>query len=110
VNYTSDEILEMVQDYTVNRRGPGVVATARMADVKECFEDEVWWDRGVFDKGTDPYYGELALQGPAWKMTGSPGRIKWVCRPIGADNEYIFQRYLGLGKEKLSEWKKHDIV
>jgi crotonobetainyl-CoA:carnitine CoA-transferase CaiB-like acyl-CoA transferase len=109
-NYTSDEILEMVQDYTVNRRGPGTVATARMCDVKEVFEDEVWWDRGVFEKGIDPYYGELALQAPAWKMTLTPGRIKWVCRPVGADNEYLFAKYLGIGKEKLSEWKKRDIV
>jgi crotonobetainyl-CoA:carnitine CoA-transferase CaiB-like acyl-CoA transferase len=110
LNFTSDELLEMVQDYTVNRRGPGVVATAKMADIKENFEDEVWWDRGVFDKGIDPYYGELAIQAPPWKMTGTPARIKWVCRPIGADNEYIYQRYLGIGKEKLSEWKKRDIV
>jgi len=33
-----------------------------------------------------------------------------VCRPVGADNEYLYARYLGIGKEKLSEWKKRDIV
>lgn len=109
-NYTSDEIMEKVQDYTLNRRGPGVVATARMADIKEAFEDENWWERGIFDKGTDPYYGELALQAPVWKMTGTPGRIKWVCRPVGADNEYIYQKYLGIGKTQLGEWKAKNIV
>ena len=108
--YTSDELLEMVQDYTINRRGPGVVATARMADIKECFEDENWWERGIFDKGTDPYYGEVALQAPVWKMTRTPPRTKWVCRPVGADNDYIYQKYLGIGREQLSDWKNRDIV
>jgi crotonobetainyl-CoA:carnitine CoA-transferase CaiB-like acyl-CoA transferase len=110
MNYTSDEILEMVQDYMDNRRGPGTVATARMTDIKEVFDDDAWWERGVFDKGTDPYYGDLALQAPPAKMTLTPGRIKWVCRPVGGDNEYIYQKYLGIGKEKLSDWKKRDIV
>jgi crotonobetainyl-CoA:carnitine CoA-transferase CaiB-like acyl-CoA transferase len=108
--YTSDEILEMVQDYVVNRRGPGTVATARMTDIKETFEDEVWWDRGVFDKGTDPYYGDVAFQSPPWKMTLTPARVKWLCRPVGADNDYIFARYLGVGREKLKEWQNKNIV
>ena len=110
VNYTCDEILEMVQDYVVNRRGPGTVATAKMTDIKETFEDEAWWERGVFDKGTDPYYGDVAFQAPPWKMTHSPARVKWLCRPVGADNEYIFLKYLGIGKEKLKVWRKSKIV
>jgi len=110
VNYTSDEILEMVQDYSINRRGPGVVATARVNNVEEIFADEVWWDRGVFDKGTDPYYGDVAFQNPPWKMTLTPGRVKWLCRPVGADNPYIYQKYLGVGPSKLKEWKEKNIV
>lgn len=110
IHYTCDEILDMVQDYVLNRRGPGTVATAKMTDIKETFEDEAWWERGVFDKGTDPYYGDVAFQAPAWKMTLTPARVKWLCRPIGADNEYIFLRYLGVGKEKLNEWQGQGIV
>lgn len=108
--HTSDEILDMVQDYVSNRRGPGTVATAKMTDIKETFDDEVWWERGVFDKGTDPYYGDVAFQAPPWKMTLTPARVKWLCRPVGADNEYIFMRYLGVGKEKIKEWKAKNIA
>jgi len=110
INHTCDEILEMVHDYVVNRRGPGIVATARMTDIEETFEDEVWWERGVFDKFTDPYYGDVAFQAPPWKMTLTPARVKWLCRPIGADNEYIFLKYLGVGREKLREWEKKNIT
>lgn len=110
INHTSDEITEMVQDYLLNRRGPGTVATAKMTDIQETFDDENWWERGVFEKGTDPYYGDVAFQGPAWKMTLTPGRVKWLCRPVGADNDYIFKKYLGIGKEQLNEWTKKNIV
>jgi crotonobetainyl-CoA:carnitine CoA-transferase CaiB-like acyl-CoA transferase len=110
MNYTSNEILEMVQDYVVNRRGPGTVATAEMTDIKQTFDDEVWWDRGVFEKGIDPFYGDVAFQAPPWKMTLTPARLKWLCRPVGADNEYIYLRYLGVGKEKIKDWEEKNIL
>lgn len=110
IQYTCDEILDMVQDYMINRRGPGTVATAKMTDIKETFEDENWWERGVFDRMDDPYYGDVAFQAPPWKMTLTPPRVKWLCRPVGADNEYIFLKYLGVGKGKLAEWARDNVV
>ena len=69
-----------------------------------------WWERGVFDKGYVPYYGDVAFQCPPWKMTLTPARVKWMCRPVGGDNEYIFMKYLGVGKEKLKEWQQANVV
>jgi len=43
----------------------------------------------------DPVYGELTLQGPPWKMSGTPPHFKWICRPVGAVNEFIYLKYLG---------------
>lgn len=37
------------------------------------------------------------LQNSSFKaMSRTPGRVKWVCRPIGADNELIYQKYLAM--------------
>ncbi len=59
----------------------------------------------------DPYYGEVMVQNSTFKsMTATPGRVKWVCRPVGADNEYIYQKYLGLGSARLSELKDRGVV
>ena len=33
-------------------------------------------------------------------MTLTPPRIKWVCRPVGEDNEYVCGRFLGVGGKK----------
>jgi crotonobetainyl-CoA:carnitine CoA-transferase CaiB-like acyl-CoA transferase len=110
IRWSCDEILAKVQDYVVNRRGPGTVATAKMTDVRETFGDETWWRRGVFEKGADPFYGDIAFQAPPWKMTLTPARVKWICRPVGADNSHIFQKYLGLGPEKIEEWRGKNIA
>jgi hypothetical protein len=29
---------------------------------------------------------------------------------VGADNDYIYQKYLGIGREQLSDWKNREIV
>ncbi|MFQ5859478.1 MAG: CaiB/BaiF CoA transferase family protein, partial [Anaerolineae bacterium] len=85
-NYTSDEILGMVQDYVVNKRGPGIVATGRVNNPGQTLDEDHWWQRGAFERVEDPIYGELVVQGMPWKMTETPPRTKWLCRPVGADN------------------------
>jgi crotonobetainyl-CoA:carnitine CoA-transferase CaiB-like acyl-CoA transferase len=107
---TSQEILERFQDYMTNRRGPGTVATARLNTPAQVLQEPHWWERGVFQKIEDPDYGELLLQAPPWKMSRTPPRIKWACRPAGADNELIYLQYLGLGKARLEALRAGGVI
>jgi len=109
-NHTSDEILEMVQDYVLNKRGPGIVATGRVNSPSQTFSEEHWWERGAFAVVDDPVFGELKMQGIPWKATETPPRVKWICRPVGADNEYVYLNYLGYGKDRLDELKAQGVV
>lgn len=110
INYTSDEILEKVQDYVLNKKGPGIVATGRVNSPTDALNEDNWWERGILAKVEDPEYGELLLQQPPWKMTGTPGRIKWACRPVGADNGLVYLKYLGYGPKKLGELAKAGVI
>ena len=107
---TSEEILHRVQDYMLNKKGPGTVATARLNQPRDTLAESHWWDRGVFQKVEDPDYGELLLQAPPWKMSATPPRIKWACRPVGADNQIVYLRYLGLGGERLKALKAKGVI
>lgn len=107
---TSQDILDRVQDYMLNRRGPGTVATARLNRPAETLAEPHWWERGVFQRVEDPDYGELLLQAPPWKMSATPPRIKWACRPVGADNEDVYLRYLGLGKGRLAALRTEGVL
>jgi len=108
--YSSQEILAKVQEYMSSKRGPGTVATGRVNAPAETFGEDHWWQRGSLTRVDDPTYGELPMQGQPWKATGTPPRMKWACRPVGYDNEYIYLKYLGIGASKLREYKKRGVL
>lgn len=107
---TSQELLERVMDYMLNKRGPGTVATARVNSPKDTLAEPHWWERGVFQRVEDPHYGPLLLQAPPWKMSRTPPRIKWVCRPVGADNAAVYTRYLGLAPSELADLGSRGVI
>jgi crotonobetainyl-CoA:carnitine CoA-transferase CaiB-like acyl-CoA transferase len=106
---TYDEIYEAVMEY--NRTvGVGVVVPGKLCSPKDAMGTHNWWERGVLIKEHDPHYGELTIANMPQKMTGSPPRVKWVCRPVGADNDYIFNKKLAWGPAKLKEMKEQGII
>lgn len=110
IQYTSQEILDKVQDYVLNKRGPGTVATGRVNAPSETFAESHWWERGSLMTVEDPIYGELPMQGQPWKATGTPPRMKWACRPPGRDNAHIYMRHLGIGPRALAVLGKRGVV
>ena len=108
--YTSQEILDKVQDYVLNKRGPGIVATGRVNSPAETFAESHWWERGSLMTVEDSVYGELPMQGLPWKATVTPPRMKWACRPPGKDNAHIYLRHLGLGRRALAALHKRGAI
>ncbi|NSW87939.1 MAG: CoA transferase [Syntrophobacteraceae bacterium] len=104
--YTSDELLRIITAYRNKPDRKGTVVTGRLETPKDVLQREHWEERGTFFKANDPHYGEVLVQNSTFKsMSRTPGRIKWVCRPVGADNEFIYQKYLGIGRQKIQEMK-----
>ncbi|MCL5965932.1 MAG: CoA transferase [Deltaproteobacteria bacterium] len=90
-NLTADEILRAIEEHTSKKSGPGAaVVTGRVNRPLETLAEENWWQRGCFVRATDPVYGPLLLAAPPWKMSGTPARIKSICRSPGADNDEVF--------------------
>jgi crotonobetainyl-CoA:carnitine CoA-transferase CaiB-like acyl-CoA transferase len=101
--YPVDEVIERVQDVISRKEGrAAAVVTGKVTKPSEVIKEKNWWDRGLFKTVDDPLYGKLTVQGPLWKMSATPPRLKWVCRPVGADNELIYLKYLGLGRSQLA--------
>ncbi len=107
---TSQEVLERVMDYMLNKRGPGTVATARVNAPQDTLGESHWWERGVFQRVEDPHYGTLLLQAPPWKMSRTPPRLKWACRPVGADNAAVYTRDLGLSPSELTALRSRGVI
>jgi len=93
--YTSDELLEMITEYSRRPDKKGVVVMGRLESPKDVLTRDHWKDRKTFVTVNDPYYGEVCVQNSSFKaMSRTPGRVKWICRPIGADNDLIYHKYL----------------
>lgn len=109
--YTTDEVVRIVTAYMNKPDRKGTVATGRMELPMEVMEREHWQARKTFIEVNDPYYGSVLVQNSSFKaMSRTPGRIKWVCRPVGADNEFIFQKYLGVGGPQLEELQSKGVI
>jgi crotonobetainyl-CoA:carnitine CoA-transferase CaiB-like acyl-CoA transferase len=104
--YTAAEILARVQAY----RGPGIVATAKANTPGEVLGEAHWRERGALVVHDDPVYGRLLLQASPLHMTETPPRLKWACRPIGADTEFVLGKYLGLGRESFAGLRARGII
>jgi crotonobetainyl-CoA:carnitine CoA-transferase CaiB-like acyl-CoA transferase len=47
---------------------------------------------------------------PAWRMTRTPPRLKWPCRPAGYHTGHVLQKYFGYGPRRLAELAREGIV
>jgi crotonobetainyl-CoA:carnitine CoA-transferase CaiB-like acyl-CoA transferase len=109
--YTADEIQEMITAYGKRPDKKGTVVSGRLETPGDVLRREHWKERRTFVRVNDPHYGEILVQNSSFKsMSRTPGRIKWACRPIGADNESVYRKHLGIGPEALGELKKRGVV
>jgi crotonobetainyl-CoA:carnitine CoA-transferase CaiB-like acyl-CoA transferase len=86
------------------------VVTGRVNRPLETLSEANWRDRGCFTHVADPVYGELLLAAPPWKMSGTPARIKSVCRPAGADNREVYCGLLGMTGAQLDDLSRRGII
>jgi len=108
--YTSQEIFEMVNAYIQKVKGPGAaVVVGPVNTTTEVLKEENWWDRGAFRMFKTPQ-GEVVLQNSVPRMSITPPRIRWTCKRPGADNAYIYSRFMGFGKERLRELREKGVV
>ena len=73
-------------------------------------KDEWRRERGSVVEFDDTMYGKLVMAGSAAMMSETPGRIKWLTRPLGYHNRYIFKTRLGLSEEEIRELEKERVV
>lgn len=79
-------------------------------NAKEVAEHPHWHERGSMLWMDDPVFGEMMAQGPPVKLSETPIRMKWVLKPVGIDNEEVYQRVLGYSPEQIAQWEEAGIV
>jgi crotonobetainyl-CoA:carnitine CoA-transferase CaiB-like acyl-CoA transferase len=99
---TRDEVLALCAEFQVPC-GP-------VYGIDEIFEDPQYRARGNIAFVQDERAGEIAVPSPVPRLTETPGRIDHLGPALGADNAEIFERMLGLSKERIAELQKAGVV
>ena len=71
-------------------------AVSEVLDDVQISQDEWRRERGNVVSFEDEMYKKLLLQGPIAMLSKTPGRIKWLTRPLGYHNRYALKKLLGL--------------
>ena len=82
----------------------------RVVDDLRIVNDEWRHERGSVVEFDDEMYGKGKWAGPPVSLSKSPGRLKWLTRPIGYHNRYIFKKILGLSESEIRELEKEGVI
>jgi crotonobetainyl-CoA:carnitine CoA-transferase CaiB-like acyl-CoA transferase len=85
-------------------------AAARVATARDRYEDPHLRARGAVWDYEDGLYGDMVEQGPAPKLSATPGRIRWAARPVGWHNEHVFRTVLGLSPSEIQALAAQGVI
>jgi crotonobetainyl-CoA:carnitine CoA-transferase CaiB-like acyl-CoA transferase len=77
-------------------------AVAPVQDVRDVMADPQYQALDTITTVDDPELGPLRMQNVLFRLSGTPGAIRWAGRPHGADTEEVLTG-LGLTPDDLAE-------
>jgi crotonobetainyl-CoA:carnitine CoA-transferase CaiB-like acyl-CoA transferase len=86
------------------------VAAAPIYDAEQLLADEHLRARGSFVTIDDPDLGPMTVHAPVAVLTETPGRIEYLGRALGADNDAVFVDLLGVEPERLAALRSAGII
>ena len=89
--------------------GAGIISQPLLT-ILEAANCDHFLERGALGWYDDPYYGDVFTQKVIYKMSESPPRLKHVHRPVGSDNEEIYQRVCGLSSDQIREMEAKEVI
>ena len=107
----ADLLDAMVASWVLERDQVEVIAAFEAADaaiapiynVADIFADAQFAALNTLTTVIDPTLGPVRMQNVPYRMSETPGRIKWTGRALGADNTAVFIDQLGLSPERVHE-------
>jgi crotonobetainyl-CoA:carnitine CoA-transferase CaiB-like acyl-CoA transferase len=97
--WTSTKTVEQIEELG-NRLG---FAASRVLSAADVYNSEHFRERGTVQHYEDALYGDMVQHCYPPRLSETPGRLKWSCRPLGFDNDYVFTRILGMPRPDIKE-------
>ncbi|NOY55409.1 MAG: CoA transferase [Actinobacteria bacterium] len=85
-------------------------AVGPIYDIAQIMEDPQYRALDSITTVKDPELGDIRMQNVLFRMSETPGRIRWAGRRLGEDNEEVFRDELGLTEEDLQRLQDEGII
>jgi len=86
------------------------VASGGVSFIDEVCEFPHYKYRGHMEVIDDVLYGKVLIGSSAFIGQRTPGRVKWIGRPTGYDNEDVYRRLIGLTKTEMDNLKEKGAI
>ena len=86
------------------------VAAAPIYDAEQLLADEHLVARGTFVQIDDSELGPMTVQAPVAQLSESPGRIDYLGRPLGADNDAVYGGLLGMDPDRVAGLRAAGVI
>jgi crotonobetainyl-CoA:carnitine CoA-transferase CaiB-like acyl-CoA transferase len=86
------------------------VAAAPIYDAEQLLADEHLVARGTFVRVDDSELGPVTVQAPVAQLSETPGRIEYLGRPLGADNDAVYGALLGIDPDRVAGLRAAGVI
>jgi crotonobetainyl-CoA:carnitine CoA-transferase CaiB-like acyl-CoA transferase len=86
------------------------VAAAPIYDAEQLLADEHLVARGTFVHVDDSELGPMTVQAPVAQLSETPGRIDYLGRPLGADNDAVYGGLLGIDPDRVASLRAAGVI
>ncbi len=85
-------------------------AVAPIYDISQIMEDPQFRALGSIVSLDDPDLGAIRMQNVMFRMSDTPGEIRWAGRGLGEDNREVFGDELGMSQRELDELREKGVM
>ena len=108
--YVGDWIAQRDLEEVMEAFTEAQAAVAPIYDISQIMEDPQYQALNSIVDVDDPQLGKIKMQNVLFRMSETPGQVRWSGRPRGADNHQIYCEEFGLTTEELAGLKSKGVV
>ena len=113
-----DELDEIVSGWTVSREAYSIshqlqqigIASSPVLRGPDLLEDPHYSERETFIEMDHPQVGPRWYPGVPWKMSATPGQVRWPSPTLGQHNYQIYHELLGLPGEEITRLEETGVI
>ncbi|RIV37661.1 CaiB/BaiF CoA transferase family protein [Micromonospora radicis] len=109
-SYVGDWIGQRTRDEVSRAFTEAGAAVAPVYDARDIVEDPHVRETGMLAVVDDPDLGPMRMHNVMWRMSATPGRIRFTGRARGADTDSLLIDELGCDPAEIADLRARDIV